>query len=135
VTICEAYLAYLHSGELRRGGGVSWSTRLVSSGHQPGGQHAAQHRPRNAHPLTTARSLCCCCCCVSAGCRASCVACIHHHQLLPARAGNHDDYWRVLWDNGKITKERLESMHNPIKGEPVWCGCVGGWVGEGHWSA
>ena len=30
--------------------------------------------------------------------------------------GNHDDYWRVLWDNGRITKERLETMHNPIKG-------------------
>eukprot|EP00878_Enallax_costatus_P041242 GHUV01047861.1.p1 GENE.GHUV01047861.1~~GHUV01047861.1.p1 ORF type:complete len:153 (-),score=22.86 GHUV01047861.1:22-480(-) len=31
-------------------------------------------------------------------------------------SGNHDDYWRVLWDNGRMTKEYLENMHNPIKG-------------------
>jgi hypothetical protein len=39
-------------------------------------------------------------------------------------AGNHDDYWRVLWDNGKITKERLETMHNPIKGGQQAAPCL-----------
>jgi alpha-glucan,water dikinase len=38
--------------------------------------------------------------------------------LAYLHSGNHDDYWRVLWDNGKITKERLETMHNPIKAWP-----------------
>jgi hypothetical protein len=38
-------------------------------------------------------------------------------------AGNHDDYWRVLWDNGRITKERLETMHNPIKGRQQAAPC------------
>lgn len=32
-------------------------------------------------------------------------------------SGNHDDYWRVLWDNGRMTKEYLENMNNPIKCE------------------
>lgn len=38
--------------------------------------------------------------------------------LAYLHSGNHDDYWRVLWDNGRITKERLETMHNPIKAWP-----------------
>jgi alpha-glucan,water dikinase len=36
--------------------------------------------------------------------------------LAYLHSGNHDDYWRVLWDNGRITKERLETMNIPIKG-------------------
>jgi alpha-glucan,water dikinase len=38
--------------------------------------------------------------------------------LAYLHSGNHDDYWRVLWDNGRITKEYLEGMHNPIKAWP-----------------
>uniref|UniRef100_A0A383WLS7 Uncharacterized protein n=1 Tax=Tetradesmus obliquus TaxID=3088 RepID=A0A383WLS7_TETOB len=38
--------------------------------------------------------------------------------LAYLHSGNHDDYWRVLWDHGKITKERLEGMNIPIKAWP-----------------
>lgn len=34
------------------------------------------------------------------------------------RSGSHDDYWRVLWERGQITKERLETMHIPVKAWP-----------------
>jgi hypothetical protein len=37
--------------------------------------------------------------------------------LAYLHSGNHDDYWRVLWDNGRITKEHLEGLNIPIKGE------------------
>ncbi|GIM14936.1 hypothetical protein Vretimale_17803 [Volvox reticuliferus] len=33
-------------------------------------------------------------------------------------SGNHDDYWRVLWDNGRLTREKLESWSKPIKAWP-----------------
>ncbi|KAF8071284.1 R1 [Scenedesmus sp. PABB004] len=33
-------------------------------------------------------------------------------------SGSHDDYWRVLWENGRITREHLEGMHIPLKAWP-----------------
>ncbi|KAG2496808.1 hypothetical protein HYH03_005215 [Edaphochlamys debaryana] len=33
-------------------------------------------------------------------------------------SGNHDDYWRVLWDNGRLTREKMESWSKPIKAWP-----------------
>ncbi|GLI71457.1 hypothetical protein VaNZ11_016678, partial [Volvox africanus] len=33
-------------------------------------------------------------------------------------SANHDDYWRVLWDNGRLTREKLESWTKPIKAWP-----------------
>eukprot|EP00882_Tetradesmus_deserticola_P000936 GHRQ01001016.1.p1 GENE.GHRQ01001016.1~~GHRQ01001016.1.p1 ORF type:complete len:749 (+),score=345.34 GHRQ01001016.1:55-2301(+) len=38
--------------------------------------------------------------------------------LAYLHSGNHDDYWRVLWDNGRITKEHLEGLNIPIKAWP-----------------
>lgn len=34
-------------------------------------------------------------------------------------SGNHDDYWRVLWDNGRITREHLETMSKPLHAWPM----------------
>lgn len=38
-------------------------------------------------------------------------------QLCIVPAGNHDDYWRVLWDTGKLTKEKMAAFSKPISGE------------------
>ncbi|KAF6251712.1 glutathione synthetase ATP-binding domain-like protein [Scenedesmus sp. NREL 46B-D3] len=43
--------------------------------------------------------------------------------LAYLHSGNHDDYWRVLWDNGRITKEHLEGLNIPIKGAARQCCC------------
>ena len=32
-------------------------------------------------------------------------------------SGNPDDFWRLLWENGNITREQLASMDRPITGE------------------
>jgi hypothetical protein len=37
-------------------------------------------------------------------------------DLAFLHSGSHDDYWRVLWERGNITKEYLENMNIPIKG-------------------
>lgn len=34
-------------------------------------------------------------------------------------SGNHDDYWRVLWDSGRVTREQLETMSKPLKAWPM----------------
>jgi len=48
-------------------------------------------------------------------------------DLAFLHSGSHDDYWRVLWERGNITKEYLENMNIPIKGAPApW-----GWLGLG----
>jgi len=39
--------------------------------------------------------------------------------LAYLHSGNHDDYWRVLWDSGKLTKESLESFSKPIRAWPM----------------
>ncbi|GLC52406.1 Phosphoglucan, water dikinase, chloroplastic [Pleodorina starrii] len=33
-------------------------------------------------------------------------------------SGNHDDYWRVLWDNGRLTRDKMESWSKPISAWP-----------------
>lgn len=35
------------------------------------------------------------------------------------RSGNHDDYWRVLWDVGKLSKQDLENFGQPITAWPM----------------
>ena len=37
-------------------------------------------------------------------------------DLAILHSGSHDDYWRVLWERGGITKEHLEGMNIPLKG-------------------
>lgn len=39
--------------------------------------------------------------------------------LAYLHTANHDDYFRVLWDNGKISREQLETMDHPITAWPM----------------
>jgi alpha-glucan,water dikinase len=39
--------------------------------------------------------------------------------LHPCHSNNHDDYWRVLWDVGRLTKDDLENFSKPIKSWPM----------------
>lgn len=38
--------------------------------------------------------------------------------LAYLHSNNHDDYWRVLWDNGRITRSMMENMSKPISAWP-----------------
>ncbi len=35
-------------------------------------------------------------------------------------SGNPDDFWRLLWENGNITRDQLASMDRPITGRDSW---------------
>ena len=34
-------------------------------------------------------------------------------------SGYDGDFWRVLWDNGNITRDMLATMDHPITGKPM----------------
>jgi alpha-glucan, water dikinase len=34
------------------------------------------------------------------------------------RSGNMDDFWRVAWDVGRVTRESLASMDHPVNPTP-----------------
>lgn len=98
---------------LPRGGGNGDDIRMgilnimrahgIKEGHRPGlDEPFIEQWHQKLHQNTTAEDVTIC-----------------EAYLAFLHSGNHDDYWRVLWDNGRITKERLESMHNPIRAWPM----------------
>ncbi len=34
-------------------------------------------------------------------------------------SGNMDDFWRVLWDVGRLSREDLARFNQPIKAQPL----------------
>lgn len=108
---CRLY-ARMTAGMLPRGGGNGDDIRMgilhvmrdngIKEGHRPGlDEPFLEQWHQKLHTNTTPDDVAIC-----------------EAYLAFLHSGNHDDYWRVLWDSGRITKESLESMSKPIKAWP-----------------
>ncbi|GAQ90596.1 Carbohydrate-Binding Module Family 45 protein [Klebsormidium nitens] len=105
--------ARMAMGTLPRGGGDSEQIRMgilhimrehgIREGHRPGIEEKfLEQWHQKLHTNTTPEDITIC-----------------EAYLAYLHTANHDDYFRVLWDNGKISKEQLEKMDHPISSWPM----------------
>ncbi|KAI8469254.1 MAG: glutathione synthetase ATP-binding domain-like protein [Monoraphidium minutum] len=109
---CRLYARLALAG-LPRGGGNGDDIRMgilhvmrdngIKEGHRPGlDEPFLEQWHQKLHQNTTQEDVAIC-----------------EAYLAFLHSGNHDDYWRVLWERGNITKEYLENMNIPIKAWPM----------------